>query len=111
MNPQTRELIDRLRSGQDKQIRGVQHTCDGYCAEGLMSEIYRLHHPESCVWIHHGSAYRFNIDGEECSMHFLSRRVWEWFDLPPGGPSLLTMNDVAMLTFPQIADELEGSFR
>lgn len=106
MNPLKQELIARLRSGKYRQIFGHLHDCsDGYCAEGVMMEIWREKQDglrwEKCpmtdgMKIHYKRGYYFTSAPMDIEDLFDVSLLHLW-----------RLNDLAKLTFNQIADKIE----
>lgn len=104
MNPEVKILwLEALRSGRYKQTCHQLRNAEGFCCLGVLCDISGLGQ-----WDQNGY-YRRNLSGLHSD---LPSFVAEWAGLPSNplasdGTPLADLNDLAGLTFPQIAGIIE----
>lgn len=100
MNPGVREeWCKALRSGDYIQTKGVLRNEAGYCCLGVLEDLYLRQQ---------------GVELGLCEEAHLDQPVVEWAGLCVQSPSvdrcyLTTLNDVHKLSFPQIADIIDGT--
>ena len=111
LGPRQQEFVRRLRDARCLQARrGYLRSDDGWCAEGLLAEQFRLAHTGICEWEcvpDSGGLWMFVYKHPDFFVSTLvcpPEVVCRWFGYEGG---LFHLNDTKALTFSQIADRIE----
>ncbi len=106
-----RKGIAALRSGEYPQARGALRKGDCFCTLGVFCEVYHKETGEG-EWGLFNHFYACN-DSSKTEMPYPVARWYGFTETDPilPGEGLLSwLNDVAGMTFPEIADKLENLF-
>ena len=129
LGPRQQELVSALRSGKFKQgcdvLSGIDHESGRcfWCPLGIMTELYRLEHPDECDWLTTDGVRFLRVKKDSVlspgDTHLVDytwsapEEVLDWFHLSDSSDNmaqrLLDLNDTCKLSFTEIADELEGN--
>lgn len=112
-----RSWLKALISGEYTRILRYLHTSEGFCALGVLCELYRKEHPETCLWKSFENAsddvtkYSIEIDGKpSLGYSILAPKIREWAGFSKSWEyqnseeyKIWQLNDIENLSFKEIA--------